>query len=79
MEIFIQAFGWLGTFLVALAYFLVSSKKVSGTSKLYQAINLLGAIGVGINVLHQQAWPAVAQEVVWGSIAIMSLIKKQDH
>jgi len=75
METFIQIFGWIGTFLIVLAYFLVSYKKVDGSSKVYQAMNLFGAIGVGINVFHQQAWPAVALQIVWGIIAIFSLIK----
>ena len=38
-------------------------------------MNLFGAFGVGVNVFHQQAWPAVALQVVWGIIAIISLIK----
>ena len=77
METLIQIIGWVGTFLIVFAYFLVSYKKVDGSSKVYQAMNLLGAIGVGINVFHQQAWPAVALQIVWGIIAIFSLAKKQ--
>ena len=77
METLIQIVGWMGTFLIVFAYFLVSSKRVNGNSKIYQAINLLGAIGVGINVFNQQAWPAFALQVVWGIIAITALIKKQ--
>lgn len=77
METLIQIVGWVGTFLIVFAYFLVSYKKVDGSSKIYQAMNLLGAIGVGVNVFHQQAWPAVALQVVWGIIAIIALIKKQ--
>ena len=77
METFAQIVGWIGTFLIVLAYFLVSYKKVDGSSKIYQAMNLLGAIGVGANVFHQQAWPAVALEVVWGIIAIVALFRKQ--
>lgn len=76
METFIQIIGWIGTFLIVLAYFLVSYKKVDGSSKVYQAINLFGAIGVGVNVFHQQAWPAVALQAIWGIIAILALIRK---
>lgn len=75
MEILIQTVGWVGTFLIVFAYFLVSYKKVDGSNKIYQAMNLLGAIGVGVNVFHQQAWPAVALQVIWGIIAIVSLTK----
>ena len=77
METLIQIVGWVGTFLIVFAYFLVSYKKVDGSSKIYRAMNLLGAIGVGVNVFYQQAWAAVALQVVWGIIAIVALIKKQ--
>ena len=77
METLIQIVGWVGIFLIVFVYFLVSYKKVDGSSKIYQAMNLSGAIGVGVNVFHQQAWPAVALQVVWGIIAIVALVKKQ--
>ena len=77
METLIQIAGWVGTFFIVFAYFLVSYKKVDGDSKIYQAMNLLGAIGVGVNVFHQHAWPAVALQIVWGIIAIIALVKRQ--
>jgi len=75
MEIASQIIDWIGTFLIVLAYFLVSTKKVDGQSKSYQTLNLLGAIAVGVNVLHQHAWPALALQIIWGIIAIVSLLK----
>src|SRR3989338_3766135 len=42
METLIQIAGWVGTFFIVFAYFLVSYKKVGGDSKIYQAMNLLG-------------------------------------
>jgi hypothetical protein len=77
METLIQILGWIGTVLILAAYFLVSNKKVNGDSAIYQLMNLFGVIGVGINVFHQQAWPAVALQVVWGIIAIFALIKNK--
>jgi hypothetical protein len=76
MEILMQIIGWVGTFLIIFAYFLVSIKKVDGSSRIYQTMNLLGAVGVGVNVFYQQAWPAVALQVVWGIIAVVALVKK---
>jgi hypothetical protein len=73
---FTQIVGWIGTFLIVLAYYLVSSKRLEGTNKLYQLMNLFGAIGLGINVLYQQAWPSVALQTVWGAIAVLALLKK---
>lgn len=44
MEILAQIFGWIGAFLVIIAYFLISYKKVGGTNKIYQLMNLAGAL-----------------------------------
>ena len=57
-EILFQIVGWVGAILVVAAYFLVTYKKVDGGSVLYQALNLFGCIGVGINAFHQAAWPS---------------------
>ena len=75
MEIFAQIVGWIGVFLVVLAYFLVSYKKVRGDSRVYQLLNLIGAIGVGINASYQEAWPSFAIQIAWGVIAIITLVK----
>lgn len=75
MNIFSQILGWGGTFLVVLAYFLVSNNKIKATSKVYQFINLFGAIGVGFNVFYQHAWPSFALQIIWAIIAIYSLLK----
>ncbi len=55
METFAQIAGWIGASLVVLAYFLVSYKKVQGDSRVYQLMNLVGAIGVGINASYEEA------------------------
>lgn len=76
MEIFFQIIGWVGTAFVLSAYFLlVSSNKITEDSRIYQILNLLGAIGVGFNVFHQQAWPAFGLQVVWGIISIVAITK----
>ncbi len=76
MEILIQFIGWVGTFLIVFAYFLlVVLKKIDENSRVYQVMNLLGAIGVGINVFHYQVWSAFTLQLIWGIIAIVSLVK----
>jgi hypothetical protein len=75
MELLIQILGWVGTFLVVLAYFLVSYKKISPTGAPYQLMNLFGVIGVGVSVFQHEAWAALALQAVWGIIAAVSLIR----
>ncbi len=60
-----------------LAYILVSSKKLDSGGEIYQTMNLVGALGVGINAFYQQAWPSLAIQVIWGLVAILTLVRKR--
>ena len=75
MPLLVSILGWTGTFLVVIAYFLVSYKKLSPTSSTYQFLNLFGVIGVGVSVWYVEAWSELTLQVIWGTIALMSLIK----
>ena len=77
MSLLISTLGWVGTFLVIIAYFLVSSKKLSPTSATYQLLNLFGVMGVGASLWYVEAWSALTLQIVWGIIALISLVKLQ--
>ncbi len=79
MELTIQIIGWVGTFLIGVSYILVSTGTVKGDSRWYQITNLLGAIGIGVSVVHQKAWPAAALQVFWGLVAIIGLIRSRKN
>ena len=66
--------GWIGMVLILVAFYLVSARKVAGDSRVYQVLNLFGAIGIIWNTLIQQAWPAMTLNVVWALIAIKTLL-----
>jgi len=76
MDIF-SFLGWIGSILVLAAYWLNSSKHLDATSATYQLMNLFGAIGLGINVFYQAAWPSLAVNAIWGIIALSALVKKK--
>ncbi|HVF69800.1 MAG TPA: hypothetical protein VNA13_04540 [Xanthomonadales bacterium] len=42
-------------------------------------MNLLGAIGIGVNVFTQKAYPSLALQIVWGAIAIYGLYKSSKN
>ncbi|MCH7641260.1 hypothetical protein IID22_03625 [Patescibacteria group bacterium] len=67
--------GWTGAILILLAYFLVSTKRVLPKSRLYHSLNLLGALGIGVNSYAQGAFPATGLNVVWSLIAIYGLLQ----
>lgn len=65
--------GWVGTAFIVGAYALVSFGLVAPSDWVYQAMNVLGAVGVGVNVVVQKAWPAVALQVIWFVIGVVAL------
>lgn len=69
----IEGIGWLGTFLIVLAYFLISNSYVDGDSASYQLINLVGAAFLGASLYVKKAWPALALQVIWAVIAVWTL------
>ena len=78
MITFFDIMGWIGTVLILLAYFVNSFKKTRNDT-LYQITNLIGAIFMGIGLFPKNAWFSFALEIVWGIIAIFSLIKIMNH
>ena len=71
----VEIIGWAGTFLVVLAYLLVNSERLKPKDSSYIFMNLFGAIFIGVNVFVNQAWPALGLQIVWGGVAIISLLK----
>ena len=66
--------GWIGSFLVVLAYLLLSTKKIKPGLN-YQLLNLLSAILMAIGLFPRDAWFSFALQIAWGLIAIFAIIK----
>ena len=73
-----EIIGWFGTALILFAYLLVSSGKITAASKVYQYLNLLGALGIIVNSLKHMAIPSVGLNIVWSLIAIYGLFKSSN-
>ncbi len=71
----IEIIGWLGTALILIAYFLISTKKITPGKKIYQWLNIIGAICIIINSLFHRAIPSVGLNIIWLFIAVYGLIK----
>ena len=66
--------GWLGMILVLVAYGLLSLGKIKN-GYLYQLLNLLASVLMGVALLPKNAWFSFALEIAWGAIAIAAIIK----
>ena len=71
---FFDIIGWIGMFLVVLAYGLLSTNKIK-QGKLYQILNLIAATFMAIGLLPKNAWFSFTLQVIWALIAIIAIIK----
>ena len=71
---FFDIIGWIGMILMLLAYLLLSTGKIKNGIA-YQLINLLAAIAMGIGLFPKNAWFSFVLEIIWGLIAIISIIR----
>lgn len=70
-----DAIGWMGTALIVGAYAANSWGHLTSTSRAYLWLNLAGAVCVGVNVTANEAWPALALQITWGLISVVSLVR----
>jgi hypothetical protein len=68
-----EAAGWVGGLLLLAAFALYSFGLIKGTSIWYEALNLVGSIGIVIVSFHKKAWPPGVLNVVWALVAAYSL------
>lgn len=72
---FFDIIGWIGMILCLIPYFLISLNKINN-GVTYQILNLLSATLMAIGLFPKNAWFSFTLEIVWGLIAIISLIKQ---
>ncbi|WP_426266369.1 CBU_0592 family membrane protein [Sphingomonas sp. LHG3443-2] len=74
-RLFVDIAGWAAALLILGGYALLTAGKVDAKSPLYQAMNVLGAIGFIINSGYFKAWPSAVLNVIWAGIGIVALIR----
>jgi hypothetical protein len=67
--------GWIGTFLIILAYGLVSFSILQSNSLIYQLMNLFGALGLLIDTYYKKDTPPEVLNIIWSVIAVAAIIK----
>jgi hypothetical protein len=69
----IEIIGWAGAALILGSYVLLSLGKLTGQSRLYQWMNVLGAAGFVANSGYNGAIPSAALNVAWMGIGLYTL------
>jgi fatty acid desaturase len=73
MSFAIEAAGWVGALLILGSYILVSSGRLTGQSRVYQWMNVVGAAGFVVNTWWHGAMPSVVLNVVWCAVGLLAL------
>ena len=71
-----ELIGWLGVIILLFAFAMNSFEKMK-PGRLYQILNVVGALGVGISAFMKDAHPATAIEAAWMVIAGLALIRSR--
>lgn len=71
----IQIVGWLGIILIIGAYFAVSFSYLSPQSIVYQGMNIIGSIGLGIEAFSKRDYQPVVLQIIWIMIAIFAILQ----
>lgn len=73
LEYAIEAIGWAGALLILGSYILLSTGRLSGQSRAYQWMNVIGASGFVVNSGWHGAIPSTALNVVWAAVGLATL------
>ena len=72
-RILIETIGWTGAVLILIAYVLLSTGRLTGQSRLYQWMNVIGAACFIVNSGYNGAIPSAVLNVVWAGIGLFTL------
>ncbi|KKU10561.1 MAG: hypothetical protein UX65_C0001G0033 [Parcubacteria group bacterium GW2011_GWB1_46_8] len=65
--------GWFGAGAILCAFGLLNFGVVGSRDTIYHVFNMLGALGVLIDALHEKDWPPAFLNIVWFLVALVSL------
>lgn len=74
-RLLLDAAGWIGMAALISAYWLVSTGKLGGTSRIYQTLNVIGAGGLLANTFYYRAFPAAALNLTWLGIGLTACVR----
>lgn len=65
--------GWTGAIATVVAYGMVTAKRISPDSLVFQGLNIVGAGLLSISASTYGAWPSAVVNVIWAGIGVFAL------
>ena len=75
IENIVTIFGWLGVVFCTLGFLLLNTRTVRFDSWIYQAINVIGGLGLVISAMYFHDMPNITSNSIWIIIALYGLFK----
>ena len=73
--IIIDSIGWVGSFLLIIAYYQNSKDKITAQSFMYQFLNVTGSLLLIVNTFFYGAYPSGVVNIIWVFIGVYHLNK----
>ena len=80
VQIAVEVVGWIGATLILSAYLFLSAGRLTGQSRLYQWMNVVGAAGFVINGWWHRAIPSASLNILWmviGGFALWQISRRR--
>ena len=71
----IEFLGWIGVVCLVGAFIALTFEFVNIRDGIYLALNIIGSLCIGIDAYAQRNYQPVVLQIVWGSIALIGLIR----
>ena len=72
-QILLTLAGWTGAISAVVAYGLVTMKRISPDSLLFQGLNIVGAGLLSVSASVHSAWPSAVVNVIWVAIGVYAV------
>lgn len=76
MSVLMDVLGWAGGLMIAVAYSLVSTRRIAPDSAIFQGMNMLGAVMLGTACVQQGSFPSAFINAVWVVVGVKALLAK---
>ncbi len=67
--------GWIGMFLMILAYFLLARRTLGPNNISYHLLNGIAGVGVLASSVYVKLWPVAVLNIFWILVSIYSILK----
>ena len=82
VQLAVTAAGWTGALATVFAYGMVTAKRITPDSLLFQGLNIAGASLLAVSASTYGAWPSAVVNVIWvaiGAFALRALLSQRSR